>query len=175
MNKHHFLCLLLFVFPYLFSCVKKTDDPVPTLPVTVDPVATNKNNLTGNGSVKYWQTVSLIRVNSFGGNNLYLTEQACAVDNYIVFFDNGDYEERSFGQKCFADERLITGSAGRTWSFTGTSKFKINGINGFSMYEITDKLFGSEVTVTELTPTRFKGYRLTGGDTIKFVLSAVPM
>lgn len=169
-----FYLLLLVSLLFVFSCKKKTEDPVPTLPV-VDPVATNKNYLTGNGSVKYWQTVSLNRRGPNSSTNLYISVEACAVDNYVVFFDNGDYEERGFGQKCYADERLIIGGSGRKWSLSSSSSFKVNGINGSSIYEITDKLFSSEVTITELTPTRFKGYRLSGTDSIKFVLSAVPM
>jgi len=163
------LLSLLIVIP---SCKKKSDDPAPT-PVPATPSPSANDYLTGNGSVKYWQAVAISQVSSFGGNNFYLTQQACAVDNYLTFFDNGDFEERNFGLKCYADERLINGSF--KWNING-SKFKVNGMNGSSIYEISSTLFGSEVTITELTSTRFKGFRVrSSNDTIKFTLSAVPM
>lgn len=148
----------------LLSC--KKDEVSPSSPSA-------KELLSGNGTVKYWQPVGIQQISSNSGINLYLTNQACAVDNYVVFFDNGDYEERAAGSKCFPEERLIVNT--NSWS-VNNQKFNLKSNNGSSIYEVTSTLFATEVTITELTSTRFKGYRLRSpGDTIKFVLSAVPM
>lgn len=169
-NRLFAVSVLLVGTIFLFSC-KKKDDPAPSLASSTTPSATEY--LTGNGAIKYWQVVSLVENNAYGGVNLYLTMNACAVDNYITFFSDGDYEERTFGSKCFADERLVANS--NKWSIDGNT-LKVGPFNGGSIYEVSSTLFATDVTIKELNATRMKGFRVKSpGDTIRFTLTAVPM
>lgn len=162
--------LLLTASTFLLSC-KKKDDPAPTTPSPTAPSA--QEYLTGSGTIKYWQIVALNRRSSSTFNNLYVTMSACVIDNYLVFFNDGDYEERAFGVACNATERLIANS--NRWYIDGTT-LKVGPFYGFSSTEISTTLFGSDVTIKELNATRFKGERVSApGDTIRFTLTAVPL